>query len=467
MTSITTNYTDNNLSLTNNNSNPPARSGIVSKISNLTHKLYLGPGYTNVPGLSNLFYVPYDAYESCVASIKAYQIGDKEGVIENGLRIAGAPFTFSNAALQLTFYGVQAGIYLKVLSQSLATSLAPLSSKISGAGIAFSLIEGILESLGIKRSRRFLIDNYPFNLESLKKSFEIQDPLLRQQKISVCLEQVLNTSLPDQLKEDIDNLLKRNDLTQTEFCQLSEHLLKQIELNVYLNHLSQLQKKYFEIKPKKAHKIDAYIQTHLSQHSPEEKQKRKELIIQANLEKKKSCLIRRVQHWMTNDLEQKIPGLIQDLQSPLSQKRQEAIEGAAGLFNNIRIQSHKNLLINAIGLAAVIASIAGLILGLAACPYFIPFALLAFGGVLSFLRYYLHLGLLETQGWHFDPKRCIPAFVKSINKKLFQKEEKTPALPLIIPAGIVLHLDLPRKYERTTTPRYTRRRLDYTITIKA
>ena len=347
-------------------------------------------------------------------------------MLENGLRIASAPFSLSNAALQLAFYGVQAGIYLNVLSQSLAASLAPLSSKIGAAGIVFSVIEGILESLGIKRSIHFFKDNYPFDLESLKKSFKIQDSLLRQQTISTCLKQFLDTPLLDQLKADIDQLLKRNDLTEDEFCQLSKDLFKQIEPNVYLNHLGQLHKNYFEIKPKKAQKIDAYIRSHLSLHSPEEKQKRKEQIIQANLEKKKSYLIRRVQHWMANDLELKIPGLIQDLQNPL--KRQEAIDKAREMFSNIRIQSHKNLLINALGLVAVIATLAGLILGLAACPYLIPFALLAFGGILSFIRYYLHLGLLETQGWHFEPKRCIPAFVKSIHKKMFKEKEKTPVL---------------------------------------
>jgi hypothetical protein len=222
MTSITTNSLTNNLSLTNQNSNFPIKSGLASKISNLAHTLYLGPAYVNVPGLSNIFFTPYDLYKSAAASVRAYKIGDKEGIIENGLRVVGAPFTLLNALLQLTWYGIQAGLFFKLLSQSFASVLAPLSKRITGAGIIFSAIEGILKIFNIIRSECFLYNNYPSELEPLKKIIEIQDPGLRQQKFLAYLEQFLRKHQSDPIKVEIDSLLKRKDLSQTEFLQLSE-----------------------------------------------------------------------------------------------------------------------------------------------------------------------------------------------------------------------------------------------------
>ena len=131
---------------------------------------------------------------------------------------------------------------------------------------------------------------------------------------------------------------------------------------------------------------------------------------------------------------------------------------AARIFNDIRIQSHKKLLIHAVGLVAVIATIAGLILGLAACPYLIPLALLVFGGGVSFLRYYLHLGLLETQGWHFETKRRIPEFTKTPprDRPFFVRPRLT-----------VLDLKLSRQYKRTRPTRLpVRPKLKYIINVR-
>ena len=425
MTPITSNNIKNDL-LTNP---APLTSTDSSKISNTTPPpVYLGPGYSNLPSVINVVFGPRDLYDSLIASVKAYDIGDREGMVENGLRIAEAPFSLYNAFLQCIWYGLQIAVMAKSLSASVVAMLIPLSITSTAAGLSICALEGVLETFGIIRSVRFFKENYPSILESLIRASAEQDPAKRQEQFNSCLEKILKIDLPASVKAEIEAFIKNKSLLSGEFQEVSKTLLASIEEKIYLHHLQHLRKKNFVISTDKINEIEKYVEK-LPRLTAEEKLQRKKQIIATNLDTRKSCLIRRIQHRMTEQLEQQLPELIQNLQSSYPEVRLEAKRKAAELFADLRTQFQKNVLVNAAGLLAVVFTITGLVLGYVACPLLIIITLFVFGGVLAFGRSYLCSGLLESKVWKFEKERCIPHFVKKIFQKAPEKKAEAQKIP--------------------------------------
>lgn len=426
MTPIASNQIKNNLLIIP----APTAPKDSSKISNTTPPVYLGPGYSNLPSVINMFFGPRDLYNSLWASIKAYDIGDKEGMVENGLRIAEAPFSIYNAFLQCIWYGLQIAVWAKSLSASVVAMLLPLSITSTAAGLSICALEGALETLGIIRSVRFFKENYPSELQSLINAAALQDPAKRKEQFSACLEKILKIDLPASVKAEI-KAFKENILHSGEFQEASKTLLASVEEKTYLHHLQHLREKSFTVNADKIKEIEKYVEK-LPRLTAEEKLQRKKQIIATNLDTKKNCLIRRIQHRLTDQLEQQLPELIQNLQSPHPEVRLEAKRKAAELFEDLRTQFQKNVLVNAAGLLAVVLTIVGLVLGYVACPLLIIITLFAFGAVLAFGRGYLQLGLLESKGWKFEKERCIPNFVKRIFQKSPEKKAEAQKIPEVV-----------------------------------
>jgi hypothetical protein len=456
MTIIKSGLQENNLLQTSQISNGTSAYPAQSKISN-SFKLYLGPGSTNVPGITNLFHAPYEFFNSIKAVVKADKIDDYEGVVENGLRVVSTPFTFLNSLSQLALYIIKGGLLFKVISGSLRNSLAPLSIYISSMGFVMCAIEGFLEASGLIRTAWWHADKYPSDLESLKKVLNISDPTRKHQECIKLVEQFSKKpSLSPELKNQIETFLKTKDSPNEGLFNKSNEILNQIEENVYLNGLNQLQRNYFQISPENQKEIEDYVQNKLSNLAPKKQQEIKEKLTKVELKRAKIKLIRRVQPWLADEIEQTIPGIIQDLQSRDLLKRKEAKEKAAEIFENIKTQSHKKLLIHGIGLAAVLITTAGLILGCIACPFFIPAIVMTIGGILALARSCLNSGYIDSKGWEFKPENCIPSFIKSIYKKMVSKKgEKTSESTLST---------FQWNTSRNRDP-FARRGCDYTITV--
>ncbi len=440
MSIINSNYLTNNLSSLNLNSISTASLEHSNKISTVASKIYLGPSSTKMPGLTNIFYAPYELYLGIKASYEAYKIGDKEGIFENGLRIIQAPLCFSNALLQLSWYAIYGGIFLNIINaanfSAILQKVSPLSISIAAVGFAICAIEGALETVGLVRTVKFFKENYLFDTEELKNSLTIQDPRVRQVKFYACLQKILQSPLPAEIKNEIESLIARNGDAESDFFQLSAKIVE----NKYLMQLRKLHSTYFQISSKKMLEIDQYVQNKLASESPEEQLERRDQIIQANFAMKKRELERRVHPWLANKIENSLPQILQDLESPEQAKRTEAKEKAALIFKNIKIQSQKKLLIHTIGLIAVLITVAGLIAGCLSCPFMIPFILLLLGGILACVRYNLHRGLMDSEGWDFSVSNCIPDIIKQIYKMIFEdvnpvkpKSYSPPVLTYVLP----------------------------------
>lgn len=360
MTIINTQLHQNSL-LQSNQTSIPSLSSENSNISSIySSNLYLGSGSTNVPGLTNIFFAPYDLYHELNALSAAYKIDDREGVVENGLRVIEAPFSISNAFMKLSVYAINAGTFFKTLDNpNFAPILAissPLSKLIALTGFVICVIEGVFEFIGLIYSADLYKDIYMSEIEG-----------------------------PKETQENIRHLF-----------------------------LSKLYQEYFQIQSEEMKEIDNYVKNKLSEHSTEEQNKRKNFIIQANLDLKKSALIRRIQPWLANQIEETLPQILTDLQSAYKIKADQAKEKAESLFNNVKIQTEKNMLIHSVGVFAVLFTIAGLIAECVLLHFMVPTLLLLIGGALAIARGMLYLGLKDSEGWNFSVEKCIPDTIKEI-----------------------------------------------------
>ncbi len=383
MTSIIYTNGINNLPISNQISTPK------STISP-SNKVYLGSGTTNLPGITNLFFAPYEFFNSMKAMLSAEKINDREGILQNGLRVISTPFTFINSLSKLFWYIFEGGIYFKLISAAYHRTLLPLTWYITGLGFIICAIEGVIESLSLYRTKQFYNEFYP----------------------------------------------QENDE------------------KIYLTKLQQLENRFLKISPEEQQKIHDYVQT---KPLSADKQKLQKKIIDAGLTAQKNDLTRRVHPWLADEIEQTVPGTIQNLQSSDPTKRAEAKDKAAEIFQKMKVQTQKKILIHSIGLAAVLVTTMGLLLGCFAFPFLIPLTILLAGGALSVARQLLHAGLMDSKGWEFHVENCIPSQLKTIYDKIFSSEKKGKP-PACYP--ITLHFEIPKKTEE---PR--RRTLDFTLTV--
>jgi hypothetical protein len=302
-----------------------------------SNKLYRGPAWTTVPGVANIYYAPKEFISSSKALAKAEAINDRPGIIENGLRTLSTPFSFLNSLGSIAWYVVQGGIYVKLLSETLTTTLFPLSTTVTGLGIFMSLIEGGIETYGLARTLNFNSD-YLKGTDTEKK-----------------LEKIWNN--------------------------------------------------FLTVSPEFKQKVEDYVR---NKYTPNKRQAKKDEIINEALDRKFNQLVRHVYPRMAEELKEKLPGIFQELKDQNPFARNLALGKAKKLLKNVAAQSGKEILVHIVGMAAVAVTLIGLILSCLGCPFFIPFIFLLGGATLSLVRYFLHEGLMNTKGWEFSMKNCVP-----------------------------------------------------------
>lgn len=350
-------------------------------------QLYLGPGDTTLPGITNIYYSIFNGYKSYQALQAAKKIDDREGIVENALRALQAPFGASNGVMQLFFNSLQVGKYLKIFNHPkipiILYTTSPLALLIAVTGFILCAIEGALEGLGLSNTYRFFKKIHPFDMEEIKK----------------------NTG---------------NSLS-TENFNFSNTLLSQ---------LKRINGKYFEISEKGIYKINNYTHQHLADLPEQERNRRQKQIISAQLKRGKAKFARRVHPRLAQQVEKELPHLIQDLQSSAPSQRKKAELRAENLFTDIKIQCDKKFLIHTLGLLAVLFTLAGLIAGFVACPIAVPFVLIIIGSALAIVRGLIHRGSMDLERWDFSIYPCIPQPLKDFYYWIKSRNENPEMIPL-------------------------------------
>lgn len=397
-------------------------------------EVYLGPGFNYLPTITNLIYTIPAHIDNIEASFIAKKLKDKEGLIENVTRVVTAPLLFAEAIASLGFYIIKAGSDLFHFLPKLTTILTPLSRYLSGLGIILGSVEFALETSGWVRQIHFFNQFYPKELSPL--NHETLKSIIEKSNSNFQLNRDLKKYF-NEFSSDLNELNVFSEIGQylgryfgLEPSQEAQNVAKRCE-TAFLN----IQAKYFRLSSKKEKKIELKIQ-HLAHPLKENEKKRLENI---ELIHAKTKLVRRVHSPLSTQITNALEGnLLKRLNSSDVKIQAEAICESLKLLENVKIQSEKKMLVYKLGaLAALlvfIGSIFTLVCSIVAINVpplvliIIPFLIFSIGGIFSTARYLLNQGLLEQEGWVFDPIACLPHWIEQRlspeikSHSLFQKK---------------------------------------------
>ncbi len=452
--------------------------------------LYLGPGWTHLPGLTTILYLPTHLFATVKDFWISFQNGDREGKIDNALRISQIPFSVGFTMMQGADYLLRAAKYMHVVANTfllIPTSLALAYLPLVGSSLC--LLEGLLEVMGIYRMIALRLSIQTSDIESLKESVidlktEIQNVEAVAELHDSGKSKILNPiavgqalparrvdgGLPERVGEEartqwgskgrfyasksfaIGSVIQampqgpqREELVKT-FVKIQdglavsaqeiEHLKAHSEAHADLREATALVQKlqhiadqFFVITPADRKYIEARVKAKKGQ-LPAEKQA--EHIARAEkklLARKRNQFARRVHENYTHSVEQKLPVLIQALTHANRKTRLAAKKHVYTLLKNIQIQIDKKITLHAIGILAALLTIIGFISVVAGAPISVLLTLAITATSLAVFRYYLHEGWMETEGWRFDIQKCLPAWPASLYHNLF-KQKVRPLNPL-------------------------------------
>jgi hypothetical protein len=172
--------------------------------------------------------------------------------------------------------------------------------------------------------------------------------------------------------------------------------------------IEKLYQDFLTVSPASRQKIENFVEYTYKELTPAGRQAKIQELVNTILDRKLNQLVRHVYPRMAEELKRTIPAIIRDLKSADSSTKSAALKKAEETFKEIKTQSNKQILIHAVGIAAVLVTLAGLILSCIGCPFLVPFLVLAGGATLSLGRYFLHEGLMDSKGWEFKLENCIP-----------------------------------------------------------
>lgn len=429
MTQSISNFNRGNLVLPTEST--PASPNASQKFNLSTFESYEGTSWTNVPGISNIIYAPYEAVLSIGALIRATSTQDDEAWMDASLRLAQQPFSFLGAIASGAVTVLEIGVYFK--SFQFQSFMPAVNAAASGLGLVLCAIELFFESLGIYRATSFQSSFYSTGSPKTPDFSQMQDPgelkekLIKWARYTIdnpeSMEQSLGTATTQAIVQQLHGFIadletNGNGLSQTEFRAQTQNFLSQVKEKLVLADLKYLRQKYFSITPQGMERIDALARHRFPDLTGTELEEKKGDIATQIANRKASDLARRVQPWFVRELDEKLDPLIVKLSNADPQVRAQAHTEATELLDLMDTQTKKKILAHVIGIIGIVIVAAGLIAGMTACPFLVPVVLLSIGGAIAVGRYYFSLGYWNSRGWHFEISECIPTPIKWVYRKI-------------------------------------------------
>src|SRR5579872_4645398 len=233
-------------------------------------EIYEGPTWANSPSFLNILWAPGDFIATKAALKKSILLEDKEGELDARVRLSGAPISFVNGSLTLFFNLFQVGA---LCPDKFSTRGLDIFKKFAAIlGICLCTIEGVFESIGIKRQHDF------------RKSLSFT-----------------------QVDKEIAQLKKQNPkLKDKNLAQLSHA----IRTEAAIKDLKHIQKTYFQLDLEDRVRIRNVLEKRFPHLTGKEKlEKYKEIEVKAR-EVKRNNLARRVKPWFATEIMHKLPLLM-------------------------------------------------------------------------------------------------------------------------------------------------------------
>ncbi|MBS0652982.1 MAG: hypothetical protein JSR39_05570 [Verrucomicrobia bacterium] len=429
MTQSISNFNRGNLILPNEPI--PASPETSQKFNLSSFESYEGTSWTNVPGISNIVYAPYEAVLAIGALIRATATHDDEAWLDAGLRLAQQPFSFLGAIASGAVTVLEIGVYFK--SFKFQSFMPAVNAAASGLGLVLCAIELFFESLGLYRATSFISSFYSTGSPKAPDFSQMQDPreikekLIKWARYTIdnpeSMERALGADTTQAIVQQLNGFIadleaNGNSFSQTEFRTQTQNFLSQVKEKLVLADLKHLRREYFSITPLGLERIDALARHRFPDLNGAELEEKKGDIATQVANRKASDLARRVQPWFVRELDEKLDPLIDKLSNSDPQVRAQAHREATVLLDEMDTQAKKKILAHVIGIIGIVIVAAGLIAGMTACPFLVPIVLLTVGGAITIARYYFCKGYWNSRGWHFDISECIPAPIKWAYRKI-------------------------------------------------
>jgi len=374
-------------------------------------------GFPNYPGSSNLLYLPIDIYYTLTSLSHSIGHGDTEEICDASARLLGMPANFVSAAGFLVGYGIGFGII-----PASAVLLLPFAY---GAGIALCIIEGVVDAWSLDRQYTFeeqfdfdFLSNLRYmvsDFDSSKSPEAIEDMAELVNKEPESLKQLYGEQFEDvkKLFNQINEELEENPYDADLILKKYASPLEEVARLALMKDLKHLEEQYLQLNPQEVIKIHSKVLQKNPGKSSEEIQEITTGKLREELAIKKKALARRVRPWMVSEASETVSPIL----SGVIQNDSEAIKEGLRLADDIHSQSKKKKIAHILGIIAFVFAAASLVTMCVACPAFLPFLLVGIATTFALARVFVYSGSLGSRGWTFEPKKCIPEFIR---KKIWE-----------------------------------------------
>jgi hypothetical protein len=323
------------------------------------------PSNSHFPGLSQLFFAPLTIIYTIPEFIRASSKGDMEGTLDAILRLSRANFSFAYAFMMASSYATQ---FFSLYEISFVKQIHTLSCPI--LGIVLSTLEMLYEGWSLIKIREF------------KNQFHVID---------------LSTSHKKASKSTKNKLLKKD--------------------------IKFLNRQYLKVNSNEKVKIENYIQKKFK-NEPYQWENKFNEISDTFLKIKKSDLARRVRPWLVEEIDQRLPKVLENIKDPNPEVRKKAIERAKELMTQLDTQCQKRILIHLLGLLALTFTMAAFILAIAGAPFLTVTLFFVVAAIIGFSRYTFAKGYLDSRGWKFRVENFPPEWVMKLYYKFYEMQQR-------------------------------------------
>ena len=175
-----------------------------------------------------------------------------------------------------------------------------------------------------------------------------------------------------------------------------------------MKDLKHLEEEFLQLNPEEVVKIHSKV---LQKNQGKGLKELQEITIKKLREKlaiKKKNFARRVRPWMVSEASETVSPIL----SGVVKNNSEAIKEGLRLADDIHSQSKKKKLAHILGIIALVFAAASLVTMCVTCPAFLPFLLVGIATTFALARAFVYSGSLESRGWTFEPKKCVPEFIR-------------------------------------------------------
>lgn len=389
---------------------------VHSVYSNSTHKVesitpYEGYTTSNLPGISNVLFSPYEFYVGMKHLIQGKQKNDHEGLLDNTIRLLGMPFSIVGSIGAILTYDT--------FITKLPPALIPALIKYLPGSLIFELIlcsiEMGVELVNLKRTSHLRDKMHLGILKEIRKGINAPTPEEQFQHLKKVFKMIKAAPKLMKFFEGYD------ELNADELSDVFQHMHKM----TFMAGINKLQRKYLHISPKKIQGVVEKVNKSF-QGTAQEKMDKIKSELNDTLKGQKTKLARRIGSWLVKEIDMKIDRIYSGLHSLDPVVKEAAMVEAEGIIKDIDAQTKKKMIIHIIGIIALAITMVAIVAFLVGCPYVAVAILFGVGMAFGIARYVAYKGYFEQRGWNFSALNLLPEFLQkeTLDWKGYRKKEK-------------------------------------------